>query len=716
MSRRKNYSDDPSILEAVDNLSSMAELEVEEARVEKKESTDETIRLNVNKWLDPRNEQKSLDSAKNTFKAVQKYLEHVYAKEGKSLKDIEMQKGVRSIIALANEAAFKLDQCRAVFGDKTSVTQTKEFRDLIEFYEKKILKRFEEVIQSEEEWGEEWGGEEDAADIQRRGLKDLESVTRDRDYELFHLTKEDGTRFYNRNLIRHIRLVADFDQLVSSVDGDDPLLKVRLVQDKEAQRASKSIYEHLGNDLDRWIRRAGKFREDPLVQTFFRAIMALLLSANKYNTIMQTSCKPSIAYFADFQYYLRATLYNVDYLSIIENPPEETDPFYENMIEVIHKTCYQLFVHKEDSSDALSLFVKILGLSDVPASEKSVRSSLSTWNEVLDHHEALHGELTKFPSGPLFKVLDIIHEGPPEDFDPYMNDDRPAERFNLHFGKSHIQVITMGCPTRQAFVHKAEVIPEFVGFLRHMKKHSQKALVINFQDRTSWKEFARCSALEALHATAEFRFEIDIVTFPKDTDFTEQSDTYLKLNNAEEFKQNLLEQFKSEEECGFHFPKYFKRDELHEFANICIDTIHSTFFGKKDILSRKNRLDFIELFTQILIYKFLVVSQATHLFYTAKDGIDIPAVAAATTFALSKILGGSSDWHEEEKESYSSYIFLPALLVRERAVDLRLLSRSVSMLSVVSAELEVSRPQVQKALNMLLGTSFCEKLLVDFKH
>ncbi len=716
MSKRNNYSDDPSILEAVDNLSSMAELEVEEAKVEKKESTDEAIRLNVNKWLDPRNEQKSLNSAKSTFKALHRYLEHVYAKESKSLKDTEMQKGVRSIIALANEAAFKLDQCRAVFGGKVSVTETKEFKDLIEFYEKKILKRFEEVMRSEEEWEEEWGGQEDAADIQRRGLKDLESVTRDRDYELFHLIKEDGTRFYNRNLIRHIRLVADFDQLISNVDGNDPLLKVRVVQDKEAQLTAKSIYTHLGNDLDRWIRRAGKFREDPFVQSFFRAIMALLLAANKYNMITQTTSKPSISYFADFQHYLRATLYNVDYVSIIENPPEELDSFYDHMIELVHKVCYYLFVHKEDHSEALSLFTKILRLGEEKASEKSTRSSLSIWNEILDDHERLHRELTKFPSGPLFKVLDIIHDGPPEDFDPYLHDDRPSEKFNLHLGKNHIQVITMGCPTRQVLIHKADVIPEFLGFLRHLKKNSQKALVINFQDRTSWKEYARCAALEGVQTHAEFRFEIDVITFPRDTDFMQQSDPYLKVNNAEEFKQNLFEQFKSEEECGFHFPKYFKRDELHEFAKVAIDTIHSIFFGNKEILARKNRLDFIELFTQILIYKFMIISQATHLFFTAKDGIDIPAIASATTFALSKILGGSSEWHQEEKESYSAYIFLPALLVRERSVDLRLLSRSVSMLSVVSAELEVSRAAVQKTLNMLLGTSFCEKLSVDFKH
>ena len=45
----------------------------------------------------------------------------------------------------------------------------------MDFYDHKILKRFEEVIQSEDRWEEEWAGEEDPADIKRRGLKDLET-------------------------------------------------------------------------------------------------------------------------------------------------------------------------------------------------------------------------------------------------------------------------------------------------------------------------------------------------------------------------------------------------------------------------------------------------------------------------------------------------------------------------------------------------------------
>ena len=717
MARAKSYSDDPLILEAVDNLSSMAELEIEEARVESRESTDETIKLNINRWLDPRNEQKTLDSAKSTFKAVHKYLEHVYTKESKALKDKEMQRGVRSIIALANEAAQKLDECRAVSGGGSiSVTNTKEYRDLIEFYEKRILKRFEEAIEKEEEWEQEWSGQEDAADIQRRGLKDLESVTRDRDYELFHLTKEDGSRFYNRNLIRHIRLVADFDQLVSNVEGDDPLLKVRVVQDKQAQLCARGIYEFLGTDLDRWIRKAGKFREDPLIQMCFRSVMALLLAANRRNTINQTAGKPSISYFMDFQNYLRASLYNVDYVSFIENPPEGLDSFYEHTLDLLHKLCYGLYVQKEEPSEGLSLFRKIVGSFQENQGGHSAQSSISIWNEVLDEHERLHQELKKYPSGPLFKVLDIIHEGPPGDFDPYMSDDRPKENFHLHLGKNHIKVLSMPCPTRQGFIHKAEVIPEFFGFLRYLKKHSQKALIVNLQDRTSWKEFARCSALEKLQASAEFRFEVDIVTLPKNTDFYLQSDPYLKINQAEEFKQNLYLQFQAEEGCGFFIPKYLQRDELLKFAKQAIETIHKIFFAKKEVLSRKNRLDFIELFYKLLIYKFIEISQVNHLFFCGKDGIDAPSVETATFFALSKIISGSHQWREEEREAYTSYTFLSALLCRERVVDLRMLNRSVSMLSVVSGQVEASQSVIHKELNQLLGSSFCEKLMVDYKE
>ena len=46
---------------------------------------------------------------------------------------------------------------------------------------------------------EEWAGEEEGTG-ERQGHKDLETVKRDKEYELFFLKKEDGRPFFNREL------------------------------------------------------------------------------------------------------------------------------------------------------------------------------------------------------------------------------------------------------------------------------------------------------------------------------------------------------------------------------------------------------------------------------------------------------------------------------------------------------------------------------------
>ena len=315
--KKDDLLENTSILEAVDNLSSMAELNLEELGHNKGE-VDSVLHLQTSHWLDLKNEEKTIKSVKDTFRTVHNYLKYVYKKEGTQLKDKEIQKGVKSIVALAAEAAGKVDQCVKLFKDKKGVSESKEFKDLIDFYEHKILKRFEEVIKSEEDWDDEWSGEADAADIQRRGLKDLETVTKDRDYELFFISKEDGSKFYNKNLIRHIRLVADFDLIIGSLSGDDPFLRIKILQDRMAHEAALFLKREIKGDLDKWIKKAGKFRDNYFVQIFYHSITALLLAANPHNLLIRKVGKGSISYFEDFRKYLRAGLDSIEYEQLIE--------------------------------------------------------------------------------------------------------------------------------------------------------------------------------------------------------------------------------------------------------------------------------------------------------------------------------------------------------------------------------------------------------------
>jgi len=706
---KKHTIEEPGFLEAVDNLSSMAELDLTEIEIAKREEEEGALQVKTNRWLDLKNEDKTLKSVKGTFKVVHSYLKHVYAKESKQLKNAEMQRGIQSIIELAKDAAEKIDQYSKIFSKQASVTETREYVDLMEFYQKKILTRFEKMVKTEDKWEEEWSGVEDPVDIQRRGLKDLETVTRDRDYELFFITKEDGSHFYTKNLIRHIRLVANIDQLMESVTGDDPLIKIKVVEDRQVQSRAHFIKEVLRKDIDKWIQEAGKYRDDPMIQVFYRSIMALFLASNSRNLIIHSSGKSSLGYFHDFLQMFRDTLNNVDYLSLIENPPEKMHIFYTRTLDLIHKICYELFTYKVDQSQGLSLFTRIISQEEEKKT-KSKRSSLALWNTILDDYESLQSNLQKYPSGPLFKVLDLLHNAEEREFDPFIQEDIPSGLFTLYIDSMKVNVLRAACPVKQKFIQKAQIIPEFTGFLRQLQSREERVLVINFQDRTSWKDYARCQNIEEYQKNAEIGNSLDVVTIPKDTDFYLQSDVYIKANNAKDFKDMLIEQVKSEEGCGFFFPKRFNRKELLQFVDSSIDMIHKLFFGGKELLSRKNRLDFIELFYQFLTIKIISLSKPNHLMFSAKDAVDIPATNSGAFYALTKLLSGTSNWKEEEKDFLVAMMFLPSLLVRERVVDIRYLNRSVSMLSVLSAELELDKKKVLKNLETLFGSNFTKTI------
>jgi hypothetical protein len=694
--KQEDLIENSSILEAVDNLSSMAELNIEEFSHDRNEK-ESLLHLSTANWLDLKNEEKTVESVKNTFKVVHNYLKYIYKKEATQIKDIEVQKGVKSIVSLATEAAAKVDECIKHFKDKKSVIHSKEYRDLIDFYNHKILKRFKEVIESEEAWEEEWSKEEDLADIQRRGLKDLESVTKDRDYELFYILKEDGTRFYSKNLLRHMRLVADFDLIIGSLSGDDPFLKVKLIQDRIAHEEAVFLKKQIKHDLDKWIKKAGKYRENYFVQLFYRSMLGLLLASNSQNLIVNKVGRGAIGYFSDFKNYLRAVLESIEYSQLIENPGEDEDRFFVELLNLIHKTAFTIHFFKPDYSDALSLLLRVIGRKK----KTGVIGSFSLWNLVLDDHEALQSELKKFPSGPLFKVLDLFHGEQPVGFDPYINGDEPTFIANLNIDKKEIGLILSAAPLHQNIITKATVTGEFLAALRHAKVEKKKFLVINLEDRTSWKEYERSNVLETLQKNAEFSKCLEVVTIAKQTDFYYQSDEYLKLGKANDFKKIFSEQLRSKEVCGFYFPQKEATESNFKTFESIIDWIHERIFGGKKELSRKNRLDFIEIFYNFMIMNFIKKSDADYVVFLAKDSVDVSATSAASFYAFMKLIQSGSDWKEEENELFIETIFLRAFLIRERCVDAKAVSRAVSMLSVLSGELDANRVKILKELAKL---------------
>jgi hypothetical protein len=98
---------------------------------------------------------------------------------------------------------------------------------------------------------------------------------------------------------------------------------------------------------------------------------------------------------------------------------------------------------------------------------------------------------------------------------------------------------------------------------------------------------------------------------------------------------------------------------------------------------------------------FIKKSDADYVVFLAKDSVDVSATSAASFYAFMKLIQSGSDWKEEENELFIETIFLRAFLIRERCVDAKAVSRAVSMLSVLSGELDANRVKILKELAKL---------------
>ncbi len=695
---KKNTLEEMTIMEAVDNLSDMAELD------EKKISSKDTPQEEVNpyRWLDPKHKEKAMTRVKGTFQAVHDYLKDIYNKDNKYLTDIEMQKGIQSIMVLAGEAAKKIDTCFKNVQDE-KVSEFKEYRNLHKFYFMKTIKRFHDVLQSEEIWIDEWEtGEEDIRDIQRVGLRDLEMVKRDRKYELFFIRKEDGNPYFNKNLIRHIKLVSDFDEVIFNVEGDDPLLKIQLLKDKDAYETARDIRMNIESYLEEFYRNALKYKDNQLISITNKAVMALMLATNPLNLLQHTSGKNCQIYLYDFQVYLREVLNSEDYLHRMSNVPEESDHLNQSTLRLIHVMCFYFFTHRGMKQDTTRYIYDLIQKGS--GGEKAlIKDFIFFLNTLLENYENTMNILKRYPNGPLFRALDFFSSRESLIFDPIGQENYPQKLYEFSSKSLQSTCLKLPCPTQQSVINKAIILNEFKGYLRHLiaNQKQEKLLIFNFQDRTTWEEHARAKVIEELQHDAEFSKYLFVVTLPKKTDFYYQTDVYLAVNDASDFTRLLKEQLESREECGFYFPLSLSSTEINCFIKDSIPLIHQLFFMNKKNLTRKNRLDFIEIFYHFFMMKVIDMTRAQFVSFSCKDGIDIGSTAAGSFYAFLKIMSTQPTFDEVDREFMNWMLFAPALLIRERVVDMHRLNRMVSTLSVTNAELRQRKDEILEAFQKL---------------
>lgn len=699
-----------TVAEAMDHLTSMAGLTKESLKNQKKPSKE------IAKWFDPQDDVATLHNIKMTFKVLLDYLKEVQKKDKEKIQNVETQQGVQSLMTLAAEAVRKLDRYTSLIERgmlQESVAELKEYQALQEFYQKKTLKKFQKEVGKGDLWKEEWGDDHNLA-VNERGLKDLEAVKSDKQYELLYIKKEDGSRFFGRNLLRHIKLVNDFDQMVVSTEHEDPFIFLQRVQDRNAYESAKEIKNKLQGHMNQLIKLLSPKQDSECIDKILKSFYALCLASSQHSLLESGSKKSAFQYFEDFSTFLIEVFMSTDYQAHKDDAFEELDKVLEEMLLCAYQMCENWFMHVGPKDQMIGLMNRLMDKIGVGEKTK-VRPATQMWTGLQDEYNHLSNVLQKYPNGPLFKTLDVFISANTEAaFEPLAQGNRPSLLYTIKNETLGMSVLRLPSPTKQEVINKAEISHIFESFMRAMTTlHSkQNLLLINLQDRTSWQEHARCQVLEEMQKLSTFAGHLQVCTLAKETSFYLQSEDYHDINSAEDFKKLLLQQIVDAEECGFYFPKEFSQTVLTSFAKECIELIHDHFFGGKATLPHKNRLDFIEIFYFFLTLKMIDFFKPSHLALSCKDAIDTSPASYAGLFAFLKLMSPDDEWSREEEDFLTWMMQAPALLYRERAMHADRYERTVSALNVLSAELAVDKRKTLAAFEKLYGYSIFKTINV----
>jgi hypothetical protein len=395
-----------SVMEAVDNLSLLAELAMprEREKGEAEEFIEEQPEEHIRKrsWYNLKDLSFNLEKVKATFTILFNYLKNLYETEEQQLRDRDMQKGIQAMMLLVMEASANLEQFLQQFPEAKSlekITEWPEYTELQEFYLNIIVPKMQSRVEQVEKWQEEWGvGVEDEEPLKRRGINDLEGVRQDGDYELFLIRRDDGRPFFNRALLRHIHLVEQFDALIVNAFDEDPLAKVQAIQDRDGHLAAREIVKIAAPHIDEFYRMGMKHKDIELVATMNKALIALFLAANPRNLLQTALGKSCFNYFVDFRIFFRVFLASKDYQRFSEHPPPASERLAHCLISLSYALSPAFFM-RHFALDEMGALIRLLVEQGEKAEEveSPTHSPLGFWNVLLDEDELIRDTLKYSP-------------------------------------------------------------------------------------------------------------------------------------------------------------------------------------------------------------------------------------------------------------------------------------------------------------------------------
>lgn len=716
-----------SVAEAVDTLTEIADMDMDTGQEMgfSREQNPEDVKQphgRAIQWLNNAEPEKCLRVAKETFRVILNYLRKFYRDRTVYVSNDPSFEGIKAIMVLVGEAAKKLDRYihSSPLMNGKSVLELKEYKKLQEFYQSKVahninIGRLGEWIlaltNKPKEIKQELGFQ---ASVQqaKHVFVDLDSVKDDSEYELFFLRKEDGSRYFSPRLLRNMKLVGDFEAFFGKEEMENPLAEVHEWMDKYYQYSALRILQEIGNLKDRFFGDIFKHKDNELVHDIGSCLMALMMCSNSRNSIRITHLKNCEKYFRDFQVYLRHALHTREYAKLVAYPPRANNKTGICLQALVHLLCRGLYMSCHGYREIVGGLEGLLESMDERKTEEQ-RDEKFLWKQLKNDYEMFKKMFKGRQNASLVKILDSLQEGNCNSFDPLLQKTMQARLYELSYDNHKILNVRMGCPTVQEYVNKALVNDEFKAFLRGCTKetHPKNLLFINLQDRTSWREHARCAALEELQNHEGFDESFAVATIARETDFAYQLSPYDQDNKVDVFFDHFKAHF-GDESSGYYFPKGLKGVLSEEFFEGLFNGVHQVFFSGKNMLLRDPRLDFIEIFDALLILKIIETAKPDSVCLLCKDGVDSSASMNAFLYCLLKLTNSPDPLSEEEWLQLNSILYLPAMMVRERLIQYDVFSRFISALKTVeNVKQELGGKEFVNAFHKIIGPLFKTSIL-----
>lgn len=660
------------------------------------------------RWLSSEGSEVLLNLLDLTYRSVYQHLQNLYENPGMDWESKKSREGIAAMMSLVGESVPKMNHYLKFRLEQPSVANVADreaFKTLQHYYAEVFAKKFAGGVEGKEAWEKSWHAKHSLLEATGSELKDFEALLRDKEYELFYIANEHGEPYLNAELLRNIKLTGDFDVESQSFE-EDPFLKVRSMQDRDTQASASQILHECREEIEQFYKLAKRLFQHSFARLLSKAVLALFLASNSRHLLQRTTGKHCIQYFDDFHCFLRESLQSPEYQKWIAYPPPKSDKESNLLLYLAHKLCFWLCARSGGiRQEAIGLIHRTMRRGEELQPREHLHKSETVWDQLLFDDEKFRTLLRKFPSGPLFKTLDSIRQeqdgGILVPFDPWIQGNLPSKLFSMRKKKKEIQVLRFASPTRQPMIHRVEIVDEFRGFLRFMaaERKGKKHLLIHLQDRLSWQETARSSVIEQLQNNQNFSSQLVVLTLPKDTDFYHQIHAYSDLHQPDAFIKAFREQLVDKEKGGFYFPQQWSRSDLIQFADTALPLIHKYVFEEKNVLTRQNREDFIEIFYQLIVAKAIDYFNVDSVSFTCKDAVDTGAFASGMFYGFLKLLQG--DLSAKEDLDLLRYLFYwPALSVRERAADPEQFHRALSALSSFGNALQENGSKIVKSFGV----------------